>query len=272
MLRLVAADMDGTLLDSDKRLAPGFLPLLDALLRQGVTFVVASGRQYFNLLRFFPGFEERLWFVCDNGVIVYHGTRLRRVTPLAPEAVDAAGEVIACLPTAEPIYCGAACAYLTPRPAAHESDARNFYERCRLTASPVQDARAAADPICKIAVYDPEDAAGRVYPALKTHPAGLTSVLSGRNWVDLMPPGASKGTALRAIQAELGIGPEACAAFGDYENDLPLLGACAESYAMANARPAVRAAARHQTLSNDEDGVGTALRRLFPGLPRPCHA
>ena len=154
MLRLVAADMDGTLLDSDKRLAPGFLPLLDALLRQGVTFVVASGRQYFNLLRFFPGFEERLWFVCDNGVIVYHGTRLRRVTPLAPEAVDAAGEVIACLPTAEPIYCGAACAYLTPRPAAHESDARNFYERCRLTASPVQDARAAADPICKIAVRD----------------------------------------------------------------------------------------------------------------------
>ena len=49
-IRLVASDLDGTLLDSEKRLPEGFLPLLEQLLARGVCFVAASGRQDFNML------------------------------------------------------------------------------------------------------------------------------------------------------------------------------------------------------------------------------
>lgn len=269
MIRLVAADMDGTLLDSGKRLSPGFLPLLDSLLNRGVTFVVASGRQYFNLLKMFPGFEDRLWFICDNGSVIYHGKDLFQVTAIDPTALQAARKTIDALPTAEPIFCGAACAYMTPRPAADERDARNFYERCIVVPDPIETAARANDPICKIAVYDPIDAKGRLYHAIATAPLNLTVALSGVNWIDLMAPNVDKGSAIRAIQTALNISPDECAAFGDYENDLPLLASCTESYAMANGRPAVLAAARHRAPSNDENGVATVLQSLFPTPPIP---
>ncbi|MGN0844595.1 MAG: Cof-type HAD-IIB family hydrolase [Kiritimatiellia bacterium] len=266
MIRLVAADMDGTLLNSRKQLSPGFLPLLDALLNRGVAFVVASGRQYFNLLKMFPGFEHRLWFICDNGSVIYHGQTLFQVSAIAPASLQAARKTIGALPSAEPIFCGAACAYMTPRPAADERDARNFYERCIVVPDPIETAALAADPICKIAVYDPVDAKGRIYTPLATAPLHLNVALSGVNWVDLMAPDVDKGSAIRAIQNTLKIAPGECAAFGDYENDLPLLAACTESYAMANGRPAVLAAARHRAPSNDEDGVSRTLQSLFPSI------
>ena len=70
MVRLVAADMDGTLLDSRKRLSPEFMPMLEKLKANGVHFVVSSGRQYYNLRKIFPD-AEKLAFICDNGSLVF---------------------------------------------------------------------------------------------------------------------------------------------------------------------------------------------------------
>ena len=70
MVRLVAADMDGTLLDSRKRLSPEFMPMLEKLKANGVHFVVSSGRQYYNLLNHFEDLRDRIVFLSENGARV----------------------------------------------------------------------------------------------------------------------------------------------------------------------------------------------------------
>ena len=63
MIRLIAADLDGTLLDSRKRLSPGLFPLIRALRARGVRFAAASGRQYDNLLALFEPVADDLLFI-----------------------------------------------------------------------------------------------------------------------------------------------------------------------------------------------------------------
>ena len=63
--------------------------------------------------------------------------------------------------------------------------------------------------------------------------------------------------------AQRGLTPDECMAFGDYLNDLELLRAVGESYAMDNALPEVKQAARHIAPSNDEDGVLRVIRARF---------
>ena len=57
-IRLVAVDLDGTLLNDCKEIPPDFVPAVETLYRRGVRFVLASGRQYFNLAAMFPSVAD----------------------------------------------------------------------------------------------------------------------------------------------------------------------------------------------------------------------
>lgn len=70
MVKLIAADMDGTLLDDQKRLPNGFPKLLECLAKRGVAFAVASGRSYPALQMLFGKKTEELLLICDNGAHV----------------------------------------------------------------------------------------------------------------------------------------------------------------------------------------------------------
>ena len=70
-VKLIAADMDGTLLDSNKNLSPDLFDLIKKLKEKDVKFAIASGRQYFNLLDNFKDVKEDLVYISDNGSIVY---------------------------------------------------------------------------------------------------------------------------------------------------------------------------------------------------------
>ena len=70
MVKLIAADMDGTLLDDQKRLPNGFPKLLECLAKRGVAFAVASGRSYPALRMLFGEKSEELLMICDNGAHV----------------------------------------------------------------------------------------------------------------------------------------------------------------------------------------------------------
>ena len=81
-----------------------------------------------------------------------------------------------------------------------------------------------------------------------------------------MAPGVNKGVAITRLRKLLGLRPDQCMAFGDYPNDLEMLRAVTYGYAMANAHPDVKAAARFSAPSNDEDGVMRVLRSRFGDL------
>lgn len=70
MVKLIAADMDGTLLDDQKRLPNGFPKLLECLAKRGIAFAVASGRSYPALQMLFGKKTEELLLICDNGAHV----------------------------------------------------------------------------------------------------------------------------------------------------------------------------------------------------------
>ena len=260
-VRLVAVDMDGSLLDDAKRIDPSFWPLLDTLVARGVTVCPASGRQYATLRRQLD--RDDLVYVAENGAyVVRDGSPLavhgldthvaRDVVRAVRRSVDAGADVGV-------VLCGLRSAYV------ERSDAR-FLAQCEpyyALLEQVPDLTAVEDTVLKVAVYDFGPAATGAGPAL-TRFGGVARVLvSGAHWVDVMSPDADKGHALRDVQRALGVGPDQTVAFGDYFNDVGMLEAAHWSFAMDNAHPDVRAHARFVAPSNNENGVVRTLRALL---------
>lgn len=258
----MAADMDGTLLDSQKRLSPRLFPLLRRLLARGVRFAVASGRQYYSLLQSFEPLKDDILFISENGAMVMEAGRCVYFMEVP---VDAAAEVLRIargLPGVMPVLCCEQGAYIEDDDPIFVRNVRPYYVRC--TRVPDLLEVVGQGRVCKVAVFDTGGAERGAYPLLSRRFADRLDVcLSGQNWTDLMPKGVNKGVAVQAYQRRTGIGPEACMAFGDYLNDYEMLCACGESYAMANAHPKLKAVSRHLAASNDDDGVVRALCEAF---------
>ena len=77
MIKLIATDMDGTLLNSSNEIQEGFYEVFNELQEKEIIFAAASGRQYYNLLERFKGIEEKMMFIAENGTfVVYKGKEL----------------------------------------------------------------------------------------------------------------------------------------------------------------------------------------------------
>ena len=253
MIRLIATDVDGTLLDSQKRVPPGFDALVGELEARSIRFVIASGRQYFNLLKTFPSSAERLYFICENGAIVFRGHELLFDCPIPAEKLLEALAAIREIPGAFPIFCGVKSAYVEDDDPEFRHQASHYYERCRkVDALPDLIGH---DRICKIAVYDANGAEEHTWRQVQPFRDRFAVTLAGTQWVDFMRPDVTKGTAM---------------AFGDYLNDLELMKSCYHSYAMANAHPGLAEACRFRTAkSNDENGVIDTLKSYFEAKGAP---
>ena len=263
MIRLIACDMDGTLLDDDKRLPRDLFPALGALRAQGVSFAVASGRQYASLRRDFLPVADRMLFISENGALVMRGDERLFIDPLPASALPDIIETARTMEHVFPVICRAGVAII------EESASEEFVEETKRYYPSVQVVHdlmdhTDADDVCKVAFYDEGDAQMHELPVLqRALEPELAVILSGAHWVDVMKPGVNKGRAMRALQERLSITPDECMAFGDYLNDIELLEAVTESYAMKNAHPDLARVARHRAPANSEDGVMRVLRERF---------
>lgn len=261
-IRLVVADMDGTLLDEAGDVPDALWPLLTRMRERGIAFAPASGRQYATLRRQFDRAGDGMVFIAENGSIVVRDEVELSSRPLdRPFVEDAIGRVRALARSGRDVgvvLCGKSSAYIERRDAAFVSQAEPYYAAL----ATVDDVLAPQDEVLKIAVFDFESSA-LTAQALAPLGADHRVVVSGRHWVDLMADRADKGNAVRSLQAAMGIGPAETIAFGDYLNDVEMLAAAEHSYAMANAHPDVLAAARHVAPSNADQGVITVLSALL---------
>ena len=94
-------------------------------------------------------------------------------------------------------------------------------------------------------------------------PDDLTVVQTAAFYLEVIPRAINKGQGILDICRALQMQPEEVVAFGDAENDIPMLRAAGVGVAMGNADPAVKAAADMVTLSNNEDGIAFALDQLL---------
>lgn len=259
-IRLVAVDMDGTLLDGDGRVPPGLWPLLERMRERGVVFTPASGRQFATLRQEFADHADELVFIAENGSYVGSAAERISTAPMDRTFAHAVLDELAALDhEVGVVLCGVESAYVSRPDPAFRREAERYYARL----DDVHDLRAVEDDILKLAVFDAEDGERRTAPALAHHRETHQVVVAGHHWVDVMNQGVSKGTALRALQQRLGVTPEQTAVFGDYLNDLDMLDAAHYSFAMANAHPQVVERARYRAPSNRDHGVVRVLERLL---------
>lgn len=253
-VRLIAVDLDGTLLDDAKRIDPSFWRLLDALDERGILLCPASGRQYATLRRDLG--RDDLVYIAENGAyVVYRGRELSSL-PVPWErallAVDAVRGLAAAGLDVGAVVCGKRSAYVERSDARFVEHVAEYYARL----SVVDDLHAVRDDeVLKLAVYDFDSAGDGAGPGLAALDGPLRVVVSSGHWVDVMNPATDKGPALEAVQRELGVGPDQTMAFGDYFNDLGMLAAARWSFAMDNAHPDVRATARFVAPGNNANGV-----------------
>lgn len=258
-ISLVATDMDGTLLDGAGRVPAGFDEWV--LAHPDIQVVIASGRQVFTLQEQFASIEDRLIFIADNGAVVMQGNELLFENSMDADDVREVVGLAAEHTEATIVLCGLKSAYIAK--SAQDVSRRNieqYYARRSYLDDPLE--ALAYDKIAKIALFFEGGTAAESLAAFKDIPAGLSSVVSSVCWIDIADETVNKGAAIQRIQERLRIAPSVSMAFGDYLNDIKLLMACDESYAMANAVPEVKAIARHLAPANTENGVMSILRRL----------
>lgn len=261
-VRLVALDMDGTLLDGDGAVPAGFWPLIDQMERRGVTLVAASGRQYATLRDVFGEAAAGMGFIAENGTLVaHHGEVLATDTVDADTVARIVEKVREVARTRDlgVVLCGVNSAYIERTDAAFRREVDVYYHEL----AEVDDLLTVRDDALKLALFDADDAESGALPHFASFREHHQVVVSGRHWIDVMNRGVHKGSGLARLRDRLGLRPEQTIAFGDYLNDLELLQTAGTGFAMANAHPDVLAVADHVAPPNTSAGVVTVLERLL---------
>lgn len=264
MIRLIVSDLDGTLLDQDSQVPDGFFEMVDALYRKGVRFCAASGRQVWSLEQKFEPVKDKMLFAADNGARVMDGGKQLLIDPVPTTRLPELVQTVRRMDGVHAMICCAHGAYYDEGDSVYDELKAEAQEH--VFAEPDLLTRTSDTAICKISIYDEHGAEGNSYPLLTAMLPELQVVLSGRHYCDVMKRGVNKGTAVKALQKYLGIPPEECMAFGDYLNDIPMMAACGLSYAVQNAHPALKEAARHEAPANTENGVMQTILKAIAGL------
>lgn len=259
MIKLIASDIDGTLLDDKKQLPPDFEQTLELIERKDASFVIASGRSYCILEKQFADYADRLSFICDNGAyIVYEGELIS--LSIIPEQTVV--EVVKCCEANGLIalLCGVKGTYFSSKSDVYKTEVGIYYPE----AVYLDDLTKYSDDIFKIAVFEDGGIENHGNVILRGMFGDKLSVtLSGKYWTDLMNPGINKGEGLKKILQKTGVKREECAAFGDFLNDIELLESVEHSYAMANAHEKCKAAAKYIIGSNNDYSVTKEIKKMF---------
>lgn len=253
-VKLIAVDMDGTFLNDEKRYNRArFLAQYQQMKAQNIRFAVASSNQYWQLISFFPEIAHEIAFVAENGGWVRDAGEDVFNADLSRAHFEQVLTFLHTLPDVEIIACGKRSAYTL----SHYSDElkavlAHYYHQLEI----VDDLRAPQDTFLKFGLNVPDNLVPELQTALNESLGHMmTAVTTGHGSIDLIIPGIHKANGLRLLQARWGIEDDEVVAFGDSGNDLEMLRQARFGFAMANAIPAAKAAARYRAPENNQEGV-----------------
>lgn len=261
MIKVIFSDMDGTLLDENSQLPKEFDQVIAELKKRGVIFAPASGRQYFALLKQMGKYKDDFMFLAENGAFSMYRDQEICSSPMPMEIIRRVIKRAEELEGVHLVLCGKKNAYVKADWQPYIGEADKYFTHSVF----VEDYESIDDEFIKIALCDAPraDAEHFILPFVQDFSPELQVCLSGHMWVDLLNPGINKGWAIRQVQKKFGVGPEECAAFGDYMNDYEMMQAVYYSYAMANAHPGLSEVARFTCKSNKEHGVMEQIKEFI---------
>jgi Cof subfamily protein (haloacid dehalogenase superfamily) len=270
MVRLVATDLDGTLLRSDGTVSARTRSALQQARDQGIVVVLVTGRPPHTLRMAAQAAGVSGLAICSNGAVVYDLDQSAIVRHTALDTATAA-RLVRALRAAVPEVCFAfvrgerfACdqAYYDLSEARDQAD--GYLDLAVLGEALALCDEAPTKLIARHASLSADDLLTAVH-ALGLD--GFEATHSGAPFVEVAAAGITKAHALEALSTDLGISAADVVAFGDAPNDLPMLRWAGLSVAVANAHPHLLAEAHEVTLANNEDGVAVVLERLLAAQP-----
>lgn len=264
MIRLIATDMDGTLLDEHSQVPEETFALVRGLTDEGVRFCVSSGRRYQTLRWFFAPVADRIDYVASLGSEVYADGQL-----LDQETFSYCG-ILELFRTCQEFDCLHLVLY--DKEHTYVLDDLTSYvkelDKDLPNAQRIFDPPSPDIPIIKVAVCcdQPEEIMDMVY-VLERELGDIFSFMpSGVTWIDVMPKDISKATGLQSVLGYYGIDPSEVLAFGDSMNDYAILRYVGHPYVMDNARYAVKQIAERVIGTNAEHAVQAELHAILEEL------
>lgn len=234
MIKMVATDLDGTLLEPDGTLPDGIFETIRELDALGIRFAAASGRQLGNLRRLFAPVASHMAFVCENGAVNAVDGEVIGVIPIPRELgleiitdIEEAGMNL--------LISGRHSCYLLAQNRAY-ADAIVY--GLRNTVTVVDDLRAIPEPFLKISGQIDAGVEELAPIFLKKWGTRLTATISGRDWFDFTM--SNKGMGMEMLMKRLDLQRGEIAAFGDNFNDESLLDLVGFPYLMEKADHALR--------------------------------
>lgn len=259
MIKLVATDMDGTLLNDEDEISKDFYKVFEELRKKDVIFAAASGRQYYNLLKRFEDVADDMMFIAENGTIVMYKGEEILLNALDKEVANELINIGRNIEGGYVILCGKKAAYVESKDKKFLEEIEKYYEEYEI----VDDLTKVEDDVLKVAICDFLGSETNSNIHYKEYMDKLQVSVSGATWLDIMPKGVNKGVAINKLQEMLNISHEETMVFGDYLNDLEMMKSAYHSYAMENAHDELKKVARFRAKRNNEDGVIDKIREVF---------
>ena len=263
MLKFIATDLDGTLLDREGRVPEEIFPIIRELNRRGILFCPASGRQYANLTKLFAAVQNDVLFMAENGALVKYRGETLYLNPIPDEFIKDALDVIRANGHLYPVLCTTKFAYLE-----NSQEPFRTYAGAYTTSVTVDslDSVIGKEKVCKIAVYDELGCHNNGIQYLPERIPFLRTILSGSDWCDISAITANKGDAMHFIKEKFGFQKEECAAFGDHMNDYEMLLECGHSFVPENAYPPLKKLIPNVVAANTEGGVLQKLNEILQSM------
>ncbi|MFF0963964.1 HAD family hydrolase [Streptomyces sp. NPDC003703] len=257
--RLIATDLDGTLLRSDESVSPRTREALAAVTAAGAAHIVVTGRAAPWTRHILDDLGYRGLAVCGQGAQVYHAGEQRLLTSVTLDR-QLAGVALAKIEAeVGPLYLAASRDGLDGEVLVGPG----YAVTGALPATPLTDASELwSAPLNKIYIQHPTLSDDALAEAAHRAAGGFVSVtMAGEGIVELLPLGLSKATGLSLAARRMGLKPADTIAFGDMPNDIPMFAWAAHGVAMANAHEELKAVADEVTASHEEDGIAVVLER-----------
>lgn len=259
--KLFVTDMDGTLLNNERKISDGNKHAIKRAVDAGVVFTIATGRMYASALPYAQELE------IDVPIITYNGAMIKTVSgkeiyasyldeSLVKDLLDFAKE--------QELYIQVYSDDKLYFKEANEQSA--YYEMaCGVKGTAVgEDIYNYNTKVPKMLIMGktPEESDRAVELVRQRFGGRIDCMKSSPIYVELIKPGVNKASAIAKLAEILEIPSEQVLAIGDSSNDVSMLTSVAISVAMGNANADASAAARYMVTDNEHDGVAEAIERF----------
>jgi Cof subfamily protein (haloacid dehalogenase superfamily) len=257
-IKMIICDMDGTLLDNQKKLPPHFNQIYKELYDRNIIFAISSGRQMGEVKKYFED-NKTIYLMAENGGYIQHNGETLLADYMNQKDVYKLVSYVNTLKGMAPMLSGKKAMY-----AFNKDKELISRHTSHFSISYVEEIEDIDDDIFKITVCDPIDPVKNCLRGPLSLIKGFEVKPSGDCWIDINKKGQSKADSVVFLQNKLGISEEETMVFGDSDNDLSMFKHAYYSYAMKNADHFIQKNAHYVTEEdNDHDGVMKTIQKMI---------